>query len=280
MADADPLVHDLDHRRETVGGTGGRRDDVVRVRIVQVVVDADHDIEGAVDRRGDHHLFHALVKVGLQGLRGAKPAGRLDYQFDTLRRPVDRTGCVVLRIAHVSPVDRYPVIAGGRLPPPAAMHGIEIQQVCGAFRVTRNLVQVHELQFIRAPRGTQREPAHAAEAVDGGADGLLYPVLVRAGIAAGGVFLFAAPDTGLLQACLNRLQFSVAVRLQADMVEPGAHPVCRNGEIDGGVGKLPLGVVLFADRGRMVKQGSVEADVFFDSIDGNVYVQAAHNSSP
>ena len=45
VADADRLVHDLDHRREAVGGAGRRRQQPVLARVVAIVIDADDDVE-------------------------------------------------------------------------------------------------------------------------------------------------------------------------------------------------------------------------------------------
>jgi hypothetical protein len=66
---------------------------------------------------------------------------------------------------------------GGNVPAPAALHGVELHQVGGGLGVTLDFVQVHHLQAVAhagvvvralhsAECGAQRQPAHAAHAVD------------------------------------------------------------------------------------------------------------------
>ncbi len=82
------LVQHLHHRRHAVGGAGGVGDDIVRVRVVVVFVDAHHD--GGVDTlagRGDHHFAGARGQVRRGGLPCAEPAGRLDDDVGAERLP-------------------------------------------------------------------------------------------------------------------------------------------------------------------------------------------------
>jgi hypothetical protein len=48
MANAQTFVHDLDHGRQTIGGTGGRRDQMMHGRIVQLIIDPHDDIQRCV----------------------------------------------------------------------------------------------------------------------------------------------------------------------------------------------------------------------------------------
>ena len=63
MADTECLVDDLHHGREAVGGAGCRRDDRVIGGIIEMMVDADDDVENVVlldRRRHDHPPGSAL----------------------------------------------------------------------------------------------------------------------------------------------------------------------------------------------------------------------------
>ena len=74
------LVHDLDHRREAVRGARRRRQQPVLRRIVEMIVDADDDVERALilDGRGDDDPLHAAIEVGLQLLGLQKLAGAFE----------------------------------------------------------------------------------------------------------------------------------------------------------------------------------------------------------
>ena len=54
MTNPNAFMDNLDHGGETIGRAGRGGDDVVDLGIVEVVVDAHHDVQGALlDRRGD-----------------------------------------------------------------------------------------------------------------------------------------------------------------------------------------------------------------------------------
>ena len=73
------------------------------------------------------------------------------------------------RNAHA--VDRDGVAVGDRFMFPAAVDGVEIQQVGEGGRIAAGVVDADEVDVGIAPCGAQRETSHAAEAVDAGADG-------------------------------------------------------------------------------------------------------------
>jgi hypothetical protein len=78
--DTDMFMHHLDHRCQTVGGAGGRAQQMVPGRIVQLIVDPVDDIECTLRRRRHDDLLHALVEVTPQGLRlPVMPACGLDH---------------------------------------------------------------------------------------------------------------------------------------------------------------------------------------------------------
>ncbi len=91
VADADRLVHHLDHRREAVGGAGGRGQQPVPRGIVEMVVDADDDVERAVvlDRRGDDDALHAAVEIALQLLGLQELAGAFQHDVAAEIAPGD-----------------------------------------------------------------------------------------------------------------------------------------------------------------------------------------------
>ena len=91
VLDADGLVDDLRERRQAVRRAGRVGDDVVRVRVVQVEVHAEHDRDVLVGRgRGDDDLLRAGLEVlgGIVALR--EEAGRLEHDVDAEVAPAER----------------------------------------------------------------------------------------------------------------------------------------------------------------------------------------------
>ncbi len=142
----------------------------MRVRLVPVVVDADDHVERARvrDRCGDDHLAHAAFEVRRELVGRAEGAGALEDHVDAERVPRNLAGSGVTAEAEVGVVDleHVAVAVAADIAVPAPVHGIEEQEVRGGSRVAGDLVDVHELQVRPVPRGPQRQPAHAAEAVD------------------------------------------------------------------------------------------------------------------
>src|SRR3989337_447627 len=78
--DGPAVVHDLRRRRQAVGGAAGVADDVVALRIVGVLVDAEDDGHVLLLRRcADDDLLRAGVGVRLCLLRVGEEAGGLDH---------------------------------------------------------------------------------------------------------------------------------------------------------------------------------------------------------
>ena len=98
VPDADRLVNHLHHRREAVGGAGGRGQQPVPRRVVELVVDADDDVErGCVlDRRRDDDALHAAIEIGLQLIRLEEFAGAFQHDVAAEIAPghiARRRGC-------------------------------------------------------------------------------------------------------------------------------------------------------------------------------------------
>ena len=69
MTNTQRFVDDLDDWGQAVGGTGRCRDDSVAVRLVQMMVDPDDDVEHIAhfDWRGHDHPLRPAVEVTLNG---------------------------------------------------------------------------------------------------------------------------------------------------------------------------------------------------------------------
>ena len=63
--DADFFMHHLDSWGDAVGRAGGRCDDAVNERVIELIVATDHYVEGFVvfDWGCDHDLFDSLSKI-------------------------------------------------------------------------------------------------------------------------------------------------------------------------------------------------------------------------
>ena len=185
------FVDHLDHRRQAVGGARRRSDDAVLRGVVQVVVDADHDVEhiAHLHGRGDDDTFGATVEVALQGLGAQELAGALQHQVDTQVPPGDLGRGGVRREAEPAVVDADRGLAvGGDVGPPAALHAVELHQVCSGCGTALEFVEVGHLQPVArarvvrlalggAHRGAKRQTADAAHSVDAHSHAV-YPVAV------------------------------------------------------------------------------------------------------
>ena len=165
--DSDPLVDHLHHRREAVGRTRGRRQQIVALWLVEMIIDPDDDVQRvALDRSGHDHLADTLAKVDLEALPGAEPAGALEHDLDTELTPghVARGGGVA--VTKCRPVDGEHILLAVYVLGPAPVDRVECQQVRRRGRVAGQLVDVRERELRPAPGRAQRQPSHAAEAVD------------------------------------------------------------------------------------------------------------------
>jgi hypothetical protein len=88
MRDADRFVNDLHDRREAVRCAGCGGEQAMAAWLVQVVVDADHDVQGAgLDRCRDDDLLDARREVRSQRLGRSEFAAALQNNVDIVGRP-------------------------------------------------------------------------------------------------------------------------------------------------------------------------------------------------
>ena len=89
MFDTKIFMHHLDHGRQTVGGTGCSRDNIMPGRIITLVI---HSVDN-VDRRLWHrrryqYLFNILIKIGRQLFYCFEFTGAVDHKVNTHLPPV------------------------------------------------------------------------------------------------------------------------------------------------------------------------------------------------
>ena len=167
VPDAQPCVHDFDHRRQTVGGTGCGGDDPVPVGIVLIMVYAVDNVQrGLRKRRRNQHLLYALVEVRLQRRLALEFAGTIQEQIDAPAAPIHIAWPVKTRIANAPAIDNQAIRIRLHLMLPATVHRIELQQMRHTECVAADLVDVNDLIIRRLPARAQAEPAHTSEAVN------------------------------------------------------------------------------------------------------------------
>ena len=161
------LVQDLRHRRDAVRRAGGVRDDVVLLRVVLAVVDAEDDREvGIGGRSGDHDLLRAGLKVLLRVGTLREEPGRLDRDVDAEIRPGQVGGVALGEELDLVAADGDRVVAGLDRDVEVAEHGVVLEQVRHRLRVA-DVVRGHDLEVAALLElGAQEVPADAAEAVD------------------------------------------------------------------------------------------------------------------
>ena len=169
LLDAELLVDDLDEGREAVGGARRARDDLHRLRVVVVGVDADNDGRGVrVLRRGrDDDLLRAGRDVREARLGRGEGTGRLADVVDADVLPRDLRRVTDAREGDGVAVDDERVAVGADLARAveAAVDGVVLEEVLEVLRRTRT-VDVLELERVAVHRDADDLAANAAEAVD------------------------------------------------------------------------------------------------------------------
>ena len=110
----------------------------------------------------------------------------------------------------------------------------------------------------------------------GDALGVGDPVLVAAGVAAGGSALIQQCHVSRLGARLELCQFHCFIHLEAKMVQPRLVAPGRDGEVHPGFIEHPLGVIGFHAGRFCAKELGVEGDVLGQIINMHVDVEAFH----
>jgi hypothetical protein len=130
LDDAELVVERLGHRRQAVRRARRVGDDVVVVGVVVGVVDAHHDGDVLVLRRGgDDHLLGAGLEVGL-GLGGVgEEAGGLDHHVGAEVLPRQRGRVALLERGERLAADRDGVSGGSDLAGQPAQDRVVLQQV-------------------------------------------------------------------------------------------------------------------------------------------------------
>ena len=165
VADAERFMHDLNDRREAIGGAGGRRQQPMLARVIAVIIDADHDVERRriLDRRRDDDAAHAAIEIALQLIRFQKFAGAFEHDLNAEITPWHFAGHRRIREtnAPVADQDRAVAIAADVLPP-AAMQAVEFEQMGGHAGIALHFVDMHDLEPIAGARIVGR-PFHPAQ---------------------------------------------------------------------------------------------------------------------
>ena len=173
--DAPGLMQHLGHRGQAVGRAGSIREDVVLLRVVHLVVDAQHDRQIFVLGRGrDHHLLHAAPLVG-DRLRGiGEEASALHHHLDILRAPVDGTRVLLGKHLDLVTVDDQIVPLVADMPLEGTIVRVELEQV-GIRLGVGEVVQGHDLDIaveaVFLVDGPVGEATDATETVDADANG-------------------------------------------------------------------------------------------------------------
>jgi hypothetical protein len=147
--------------------------------VIKVVVHAHDDVEGiaAFDRCGHDDLLHALVEIRGELLRGAKFAAAIEHDVHAMRGPVHvaQFGVFGEGDRAVADPERIAAVRHGLLRP-AALHGVEGQQMRGALGATLGIIDQGPIEFGPVPSGAVSETANTTKSIDGDA-GFVHDVL-------------------------------------------------------------------------------------------------------
>jgi hypothetical protein len=130
VPDADRFVHHLDHRREAVGRAGGRRQEPVPGRVIDLVVYADHNIQGrgVLDRGSHDDAADAFMEITLQLIRLQEFPGGFQHDLGTeivLRHFGRRARRSAIANEDGAIIRDFEGLA------PAAMQAIELEEMSG-----------------------------------------------------------------------------------------------------------------------------------------------------
>ena len=180
VPDSDRFVDDLDDRRETIRRARRRRQQPMSGGIVEVVVDADHDVERrlVLDGSRNDHSFDAPVEIGLKLIWLQELSSAFQHDVAAKIAPSDVAGRSVF--AEANALLSKGNGAGGLHPDrfvPTPVDAVEFEQMGGSRNAAFDLVDVDDIKTVFCARivlGTpnaaecrpQREPTDAAHAID------------------------------------------------------------------------------------------------------------------
>ena len=151
-----------------------------RVGIVELVVDADDDVERGVvlDRRRDDDALHAAVEIALELLGLQELAGAFEHDVAAEIAPGTSPGlAAALKPKRVLSTTMARLVVDAERAVPAAVNAVEFQEMRSRGGAALELVEVNDLEPVvgarvacgprqAAERRPQRQPADAAHAVD------------------------------------------------------------------------------------------------------------------
>ena len=145
-------------------------------RVVQMIVDTDHDVQGVLfNRRRHDHLAHAALEIRPQSFRGAKLSRALQNQIDARIVPSHRAWLAAVAEHDAPSIDDERVILRAYRRVPAAVNAVELEQMSGGFGPALDFVYVDDRKrrkfrkfrkFRTIEGGAQCETADASEAID------------------------------------------------------------------------------------------------------------------
>ncbi|MNY19374.1 hypothetical protein D3C86_1528050 [compost metagenome] len=147
VLDAQLFVDHLHHGRQAVGGTGGSRHYGMLRLVVEVVVDPHDDVQDTLflDRSCHHDPLNPLLQISIEQGLGFHLAGSLDHHITT--GPVGLAYLLVASAEDTMVTDHHlvPIAAGFMMP--AAMDGIEGDEVCQRGGIASRVIDAHKLHI-------------------------------------------------------------------------------------------------------------------------------------
>ena len=165
MFEAEGFVDHFDDRRDAIGGAGGVGDDVIGGGVVEFVVAAHNDVEDTLfDGGGDDDFFDAGVEVGLKAFGVAEGSGAFEDDVDA--RPVYFGRMVLGGVGESLAVDEDAVVVAGNVAIPAAVDGVEFEEMGGGFGVGLGVVESDEFELGIVEGGAEDEATDTTKSIN------------------------------------------------------------------------------------------------------------------
>ena len=166
-------MHHLHNGRQAIGGAGRGRQQAMTTRVIEVIIDAVHDVEGlftshfTLDRAThDHPPQPDVVEVRGEGLWGLDHPAGFKNHLHTAGLPGHSRDVLLPRPRQHGTIHREAIGAGADVAPPATMNRIEFEQMCCGGGISAWIIHVHKLDPRSSPQGTKDEPSDATKTVD------------------------------------------------------------------------------------------------------------------